>query len=132
MDLQTARETAKGLGLKAPERYWEMPACDLTALIGEGGCGPGEGWKEAIIPDTVWGLSITPSCAIHDYQYAMGKTEEDKIMADLNFLGNMDLQVDKQTRIWPLKAVRHLRTVKYYEAVRLGGHVAFWTGKNHG
>jgi hypothetical protein len=106
-----------------------MPLCDLAALIGEGGCGPGAGWAEKLVPDTVWGLSITPSCAIHDYQYAMGKTLEDKMAADINFLGNMDLQVDRQTMLWPLKIVRHMRAVKYYEAVRLGGHVAFWKGK---
>lgn len=132
MDLESARQTAKGLGLTAPESYWEMPLCDLSALIGEGGCGPGVGWKEKLLPDTVWGLSITPSCAIHDYQYATGKTPEDKMAADVNFLGNMDLQVDKQTMFWPLKIVRHMRTVKYYEAVRLGGHAAFWKDKHYG
>tara|TARA_R110002020_G_scaffold376130_3_gene587323 strand:+ start:42201 stop:42629 length:429 start_codon:yes stop_codon:yes gene_type:complete len=120
-------------GLKGPESYWT--ASSEVKSLNCNGCGEG-GWKGNLVPDTVWGLSVTACCNIHDWMYGEGVTEDDRDFADLVFLNNMLNTVDTAEKTphlrWlfaPLRfvlaAARRHRVWIYYGAVRYVGQTAF-------
>lgn len=113
--------------LYAPESYWTLPPDLKRALTN--GCGP-SGWLNKLVPDTMWGLVITPVCNIHDYQYAIGRTIEEKEEADRVFLNNLIRWIDANTTNGILRRLRYHRAYAYYQAVKLHGGVAYWAGKN--
>lgn len=117
--------------LYAPSRYGTQPcryhdAPDSLMAKFTGGCGPG-GKGDALVPDTNWGLSIKPSCSIHDWMYKWGQTQGDKELADIIFLENMLRQVESAS-MW-FKIPRRYRAVTYYGFVKDFGKKAFWKGK---
>ena len=79
------------------------------------------------MPDRMYGWSIAEACDIHDWMYEMGETNADKAQADETFLVNL-LRI-AQPSWFPLRILRRLRALKYYEAVRDFGDTAFWAGK---
>lgn len=92
------------------------------------GCGAKGGLK---VPSTFYGLKIEEACQVHDWDYAQGKTKEDKSRADRYFLFNMLIIIEAQTGLInsALKPLRRRRALKYYEAVVTWGNSAFWEGK---
>ena len=90
------------------------------------GCGSAKA-KFDFIPDTIYGLIITEACDIHDYDYHVGETEEDRRAADLHFLNNLMIIINMKGG-W-LRWFRRRRALKYYEAVRELGSDTFWAGK---
>jgi hypothetical protein len=113
--------------LFAPAEYWALDPQQRADVCN--GCGT-KGLCGYVIPDTIWGLCITPACNIHDYMYEAGWYIEDKEEADRVFLNNMLRIIDAETRFDWLKRLRSRRARVYYEAVRLFGGPAFWAGKN--
>ena len=111
--------------LFAPLGYWDLSDQAREEMLN--GCGT-RGIIGLLVPDTVWGLCITPACNIHDYMYSVGATIADKDEADRVFLNNMLRMIDDG--IWVLKLPRIIRAKEYYEAVHLCGRPAFWSGKN--
>lgn len=111
--------------LYAPERYWRLTE-EIRAEI-TNGCGT-RGLIGLLVPDTIWGLSIKAACNIHDWMYAVGETIEDKKEADRVFLNNMLRLIDNGW--WWLKKPRIIRARTYYNAVKICGGPAFWSGKN--
>jgi hypothetical protein len=109
-------------GLAAPPEYLEMTASALDEICN--GCGPA-GWKWDIVPDTLYGLSITNACNIHDFMYHFGETKDDKNVSDTVFLDNMNTLISnaKSNRI--LTWLRRRRAKKYYWAVSKFGDDAF-------
>ena len=112
--------------LKADVKYWMLKPKEKKEICN--GVGPkGLGW---LFPETNWGLSMTPAANIHDYDYHVGKTEEDKIEADNNFLSNMKTLINtkhaesKTKWIWLLKR-RLARAEIMYKCVDLVGSCAF-------
>jgi len=98
------------------------------------GCGPG-GWKFDLIPDTIYGLSITEACNVHDWMYYEGKTKDDKRRADRIFLENVLWIIDNyysKSKAWYkglMRWLRRRRAYKYYEAVADFGNSAYEKGK---
>ncbi len=132
------------LKLYAPKEYWDAitdakkddeKKTELEKILN--GCGA-EGWKSALVPETLWGLSVTSACNIHDWMYTFPKisTIEDKELADRVFLNNMVRIInhhhenDSCVIGCILKKLRLRRARIYYEAVSLFGGDAFWAGKN--
>lgn len=111
--------------LYAPEWYWKLPE-DIRS---KGRCGPGRGLGEKLIPETIWGLSVTPACQIHDQMYEKGETIGDKESADRVFLNNMLRIINGNSNRF-MRWLRTRRALKYYEAVRDFGGPAFWSNKN--
>ena len=109
-------------GLSAPVEFWATD--EATLAIMTGGCGPGK-YGDYLVPDKVWGLSIHPCCVIHDWQYATGKTMEDKKEADQNFLDNMLFLVNRDSKSTILRWLRSYRVMSYYRAVADGGDESF-------
>jgi hypothetical protein len=110
--------------LYAPLEYWQ-----LTNNTDVNGCGTG-GWKNTLVPETLWGLSVTEACNIHDWMYLVGKTNDDKVTADRVFLNNMTRIINANRSCWVIRILRLRRAKLYYEAVKYFGGPAFWHGKN--
>lgn len=92
------------------------------------GCGSAQA-KFDFVPGTIYGLSITPACNIHDWDYNIGETIEYKGVADRRFLNNMLRLIESGS--WRfVKVLRRRRALKYYEAVNSFGGPAYWAGKN--
>lgn len=88
------------------------------------GCGDSK--TSRIVPDTIYGLSIFEACRLHDWAYVMGKTVEDKNLADFEFLQNL-LTIINEHKSWyyPHWLARR-RAMTYYDAVTRFGHDAFY------
>lgn len=114
--------------LYAPKEYQDATPDQRNAV--SNGCGS-KGLGGWFVPDTLWGLSITESCDIHDWMYAYGKTEEAKSRADKKFLDNMYIIIADTDGFMSkvLHFPRRRRALKYYYAVALWGKKAFWAGK---
>ena len=111
-------------GLLAPVRY--IDAGDKQRGLICNGCGPA-GWKFDLVPDTIWGLSVTQACDIHDWGYHEGRTDLDKQTADLVLLVNLIILCLRGRR-W-LLPLRAYRATSYYLAVARPGGAAFSAGK---
>lgn len=111
--------------LDCPPGYLQLS--DLERFTICNGCGAA-GAKFDFVPDTIYGLRITEACFIHDYAYHIGRTAEDKVAADLQFLNNLMTIINTKSH-WSLKALRRWRAMTYYTAVCDKGHAAFWEGK---
>lgn len=112
--------------LQAPLSYWSASQTVRDANCN--GCGT-QGWKGGLIPDTVYGLSITVACNIHDWMYAEGVTEDDRGVADATFLANLLALVEEATHssvlAWLIAPFRRRRCLLYFEAVRQFGSDPF-------
>ena len=91
--------------------------------------GCGAGWSAWIIPDKWFGLDFTMACHIHDAYYDIGKTNEDKVIADRIFYNNMLRVVESRPKC--LQFIGKRLALRYYQAVKEFGAVAFWSGKNN-
>ena len=92
------------------------------------GAGAAGKWISSIIPNTMYGLDCTEAFNIHDYDYEVGVSRDDKNRADRNLLGNL-LAIINNRGGW-LYFFRHRRAMKYYEAVQLLGDEAFFKNKS--
>ena len=113
--------------LYAPEEYWRLEESYKKVICN--GAGPRDfGW---LVPDTLWGLSITEAANIHDYMYHVGKTDEDKKAADRTFLNNMLRLIDAGSSWRWLRKRRRARAFFYFQMVYKYGGPAFWADKNN-
>lgn len=91
------------------------------------GAGAAGQWISSIIPNTMYGLDCTEAFNIHDYDYQVGASREDKERADRNLLINLLMLINHKGGL--LMLPRQWRAMKYYEAVQLLGDEAFFKGK---
>lgn len=120
--------------LKAPKDFWKMLENNPEKLDEiENGCGPR--WMigktdvgALIVPDTMWGLSVTKAGIIHDFMYHFGKSSKDKEIADQLFLKNLYTIIDDERNSKWLRFLRHKRAGTYYNAVSKMGADSF--GRN--
>jgi len=112
----------------APESYKNADTALLFSICH--GCGSSQS-KFDLVPDTLYGLDISPACFPHDWAYKFGKTKQDKQQADFDFLRNMLTLINNDTGFIGimLRIPRRRRALKYYEAVNRFGDKAFWAGK---
>lgn len=82
------------------------------------GCGR-EGIEGRIVPDTIWGLDISPVCRVHDWMYADADTTEEENYADAIFGANLISLIQQKTKSSILKWLRLRRAYKYVDAVAL-------------
>ena len=113
--------------LYAPPDYWRLSSLQKEAICN--GCGPNS-WKIDIVPDNPLGIPFREPCNIHDYMYYVGKTHEDKEVADRVFLNNMMRVIQAHAKTLDDIDRGQWIASLYYEAVRLAGGQAFWEGKN--
>ena len=98
-------------------------------MIQTNGCGRAgiEGW---LVPDTIWGLDISPVCRVHDWMYQtaqesarrhkdQGRLTEDEHFADGIFGANLISLIKQKTRSKVVQWMRLRRAYKYVDAVAL-------------
>lgn len=86
------------------------------------------------IPNTIWGLDITPASDLHDVGYSYPNffaTKDDalkyKALIDLYFYKNMKSLIDTHSIF--LNKIRMIRAHTYFETVHLFGEECFMEGK---
>jgi len=112
--------------LFAPQSYHNATPRMIAEICN--GCGA-KGIGGYLVPDTLYGLNVSPVCDIHDWMYHEGSTLPDKDAADRVMYNNMIRYIDAYS-CWALKWLRTRRAMKYYLAVKYFGGGAYWADKN--
>lgn len=88
------------------------------------------------IPNTIWGLDITPASDIHDVEYSvpdkfntLSEALKHKKKADYNFYLNMEILIMKANSWGWVESFRLNRAKVYYFALRKLGEGSFLAGK---
>lgn len=105
--------------LQAPIEVWEFLLEDLslpTFAREVNGCGSKSTEK---VPDTMWGLKVTPVCHIHDVMYKWSKTPEDCRYSNIVFLTNLTVFINNHSN-FIIGWLRRYRATSYYSAVHSG------------
>lgn len=89
------------------------------------GNGCGSGWKEPLVPDTLGGINISEACAIHDYEYEIGGSDDDFHSANFNFLRNMITIIRRDDTVWTNESVALKWAMQYFLAVEDHGRKYF-------
>ena len=71
------------------------------------------------MPDTIWGLDISPVCRVHDYMYLHAEALAEENYADAIFGANLISLIQQKTKFALLKWLRLRRAYKYIDAVAL-------------
>jgi len=111
--------------LKAHPAYYNLSAAEKAEICN--GMGAKDSFLAKLIPNTMYGLDVSEAGNRHDLRYHIGQTEEDKRIADREFLENLLIIINNKGG-W-LAWLRRRRALKYYEAVYYRGHDAFWANK---
>jgi len=111
--------------------HYKQLTPELKAQICNGAGAAGQ-WISSFIPNTMYGLDVEEVFNIHDFDYHVGLTLEDKNNADRRMLRNMFAVINAEKGFFgkSLGFLRRRRALKYYEAVHLHGGEAFFKGKN--
>ena len=73
--------------------------------------------------DTMWGLSVTEACNIHDYMWHVSSTVKGLEESNELFWFNMKVLIKRGS--WWLRGLRYARAHKYYLAVKWFGTSAY-------
>ncbi len=116
-------------GLLAPSAFWT--AAPEWIAENSNGCGPASE-KVKLIPDAIFGVNFHDPCVIHDIMYCLGKTQDDKNVADRTFLWNCIAEINALHLSGVIGDVEHFEQMSaawaYYAAVAEWGDSAFWEG----
>lgn len=82
------------------------------------GCGAKGGID---VPDTIYGMSITTACNIHDTEWFFAKNYFDLVEANQRFRRNIEKIIDAYSDNRFMVFLRMRRLHKYYDAVKLIG-----------
>ena len=107
--------------MRYPAGYWGLSQAERAAMCN--GMGP-RGFG-ALIPESIYGLSITRAANIHDVAYAIGTTRAERLMADQDFLANVRSIIETHTRSALLRRLRRARAQWYYWTLRAVGGWAY-------
>jgi len=130
-------------GLWAPESFWYTLSFNPAQIerVCNGVGSPGT-LSYHLIPNTIWGLDVTPASDIHDWMYTYpakfpsdAEALEWKNKADRALLNNMIRLFERAEKdSWLARRLawfRRNRAQLYFEAVQHFGGPSFWEGKNH-
>ena len=106
--------------LIVPDGFWEKWEENKKNC---NGCGTG--WNKYLVPNTIYGLNIRIVCCIHDEEYEIGGTQEDKDRADDNIHDNIDIIIDLYDKWYYPTRPAKLRANTYRFAVQQAGDSSF-------
>lgn len=86
------------------------------------GCGAKGGID---VPDTIYGMSITTECNIHDTEWLNAKSYFDLVDSNQRLRRNIEKRIDKYSANRFMVFLRMKRLHKYYDAVKLIGTPSF-------
>ena len=89
-----------------------------TIMLTTNGCGRA-GIEEKLVPDTIWGLDISPVCRVHDWMYSDADTLDDEEFADGVFAANLVAYIRQKSANRFMAALRLHRAYLYIDAVAL-------------
>jgi len=90
-------------------------------------CGPGRGLGEILIPETVFGLRVSPACWIHDRSWDLAEPTWNAFHQTNNMLErNMRSIILVKSKYAILKYLRLYRPTTYFIAVDTAGSEHFW------
>lgn len=97
-----------------------------TFLEHTNGCGAGDAWID-FVPDTVYGLSITPICNLHDDAFVFCEPTEDAFhVVNKEFYENMRAWIKAKSSLrWRWRRLRYARAYVYYKLVEWRGFSSF-------
>ena len=110
--------SSRKMKLKAPPSYHK--ATPEQRYERSNGCGPHNGLAEQV-PDHLLGVSINEACAIHDWEYFEIQNEEEREIADRNFLDNMNSLIEENSPSFLKKSIQKIFAKIYYGFVRIFG-----------
>ena len=96
-------------------------------------CGPGSGWGNALVPEDIYGICVSPACFIHDAMFDMAQAtwtdfhHSNSVFFHniLNIIDHFDPPVGDQKV--EARHERYYRAVTFYTAVDSGfGPSIFW------
>lgn len=103
-------------GLIMPRSLAAFPDC----------CGAGRGLGQIMVPETIWGLRISPACYVHDDDWDIAPpTWEAFRAANSRFLENINSLINHSSRLALLRMLRRYRAATYYSAVSEAS-IIFW------
>jgi hypothetical protein len=107
--------------LIAPAGYWNLTDEQKKEICN--GCGGRNSVLTKFLPQG----TFKECCNIHDYMYFIGRTEEDKKLADRVFYLNLNRVVKHKKGFQ--KFVKKIIAKTYFTAVKKYGDYYFWKGK---
>ncbi len=108
--------------LQAHPDYWKLTTEEKAKICN--GCGAKGAWYNKLIP----GKWLNEPCNIHDFDYYIGRTNEDKGLADRRFIQN-NKRVVKATKNFIIRKWVKIKSKSFYALVRDFGDEAFWADK---
>lgn len=113
--IETCVTTFDGVvGLITPVNNFWWPTTSFKSF--PGCCG--SGYTDPLVPETMWGLNISPACWVHDRMFELAeKTWEDFLQANDVFKHNLLTIIDQRTSSRLLKIMRRHRAEVYVKAV---------------
>jgi len=98
-------------------------------MIQTGGCGR-DGLEDRLIPDSIWGLDITPVCRVHDWMYQQARErgrkhrDAERLRAEEAFADgvmacNLVQLIQQRTSSRLLRWLRLRRAHKYIDAISM-------------
>jgi len=81
-------------------------------------CGAGTGLQEKLVPDSFYGLNVSPACWVHDQMFALAEpTWVDFHQCNDIFLDNLKTIIRFHNSSAFIKHLRYIRAFEYYAAV---------------
>jgi len=115
--MQTKVENFDGVDLRIPVShlfFWPATTFDTFPTC----CGPGEGWGDRLVPDSILGLKISPACWVHDRMFeAEEKTWNNYYYSNSVMLTNM-LEINRvRGGNWLVRQIRKPIILCYLKGV---------------
>lgn len=117
----TTFDGVKGLIIPTTDFFWPAPTFENFPSC----CG--SGLTDYFVPETMWGLVVSPACWVHDRMFERaGKTWEHFFQANEIFEHNLRAIIDQKTTSTVLKRLRHHRASIYTKSVYIFGAEYFF------
>ena len=89
-------------------------------------CGAGK-VGDKVIPDSIWGVNISPACFIHDQMWALASADWcDFHMSNAILFVNLAAIIQARSANWATRDLRLARAATYLLAVSTVGAPIFW------
>ena len=126
--VKACRDAVLAGELVAAESFVALPLDEVARAVN--GCGTTVA-KFDFVPDRILGLTISPACFIHDWDYSEGVSLEHKHASDGRFLLNLLSLIERERGVVAslLRPFRRRSALLYCEAVTDFGAPAYWAGK---
>lgn len=95
-------------------------------------CGAGSGIGDIIVPESIFGIKVSPVCYIHDIMWQMAEPSwRDFHHSNSVMLHNLLTVVHDKSANRFMEHLRNYRVVTFYNAVDTIGEPIFWASKKH-